>query len=55
MTVLASPISGHEFPQMLKKWRKQRRVSQLDFSLDACISQKHLSFLESGRLGLAAR
>jgi transcriptional regulator with XRE-family HTH domain len=49
MTILASPVSEHEFPQMLKKWRKQRRVSQLDFSLDAGISQKHLSFLESGR------
>lgn len=47
--MLASPVSEHEFPQMLKKWRKQRRVSQLDFSLDAGISQKHLSFLESGR------
>jgi transcriptional regulator with XRE-family HTH domain len=49
MTMLISPASEHEFPQLLKKWRKQRRLSQLDFSLDAGISQKHLSFLESGR------
>jgi transcriptional regulator with XRE-family HTH domain len=49
MTVIDSVNHEHEFPHMLKRWRKQRRVSQLDFSLDAGISQKHLSFLESGR------
>lgn len=49
MSVVESQLGANEFSQMLKKWRKQRRVSQLDFSLDAGISQKHLSFLESGR------
>lgn len=33
----------------IREWRKRRRLSQLDFSLEAEISQKHLSFIESGR------
>ena len=49
MSVVDASHSTLDFPNMLKKWRKMKRVSQLDFSLDAGISQKHLSFLESGR------
>lgn len=37
------------FGQHLRWWREFRRRSQLDFSLDAEISQRHLSFLETGR------
>lgn len=37
------------FGACLREWRKRRRMSQLDFALEAEISQKHLSFLESGR------
>lgn len=37
------------FSAALKKWRKFRKFSQLDLSLEAGISQRHLSFLESGR------
>lgn len=33
----------------LRTWRHRRRMSQLDFALQAEISQRHLSFLESGR------
>ncbi len=33
----------------LREWRRRRRRSQLDLSLDAEISQRHLSFVESGR------
>lgn len=33
----------------LRVWRQRRRMSQLDFALEAEISQRHLSFLESGR------
>jgi transcriptional regulator with XRE-family HTH domain len=33
----------------IREWRKRRRLSQLDFALEAEISQKHLSFIESGR------
>ncbi len=33
----------------LRAWRQRRRMSQLDLALEAEISQKHLSFVESGR------
>jgi transcriptional regulator with XRE-family HTH domain len=33
----------------IRNWRNRRRLSQLDFALDVDISQKHLSFMESGR------
>ena len=34
---------------LIRDWRQLRRQSQLDLALDAEISQKHLSFIESGR------
>jgi len=34
---------------LMKAWREQRRLSQLDLASEARISQKHLSFIESGR------
>ncbi|CAN5364519.1 helix-turn-helix transcriptional regulator [soil metagenome] len=34
---------------MLRDWRQRRRLSQLDLSVDADISTRHLSFLETGR------
>lgn len=37
------------FGALLKSWRNTRRYSQLDLALEAGISQRHLSFLESGR------
>jgi transcriptional regulator with XRE-family HTH domain len=33
----------------LREWRQRRRMSQLDLALEAEISQRHLSFIESGR------
>lgn len=33
----------------LKKWRTHRRQSQMDLALDAEISPRHLSFVETGR------
>jgi transcriptional regulator with XRE-family HTH domain len=33
----------------LREWRQRRRMSQLDLALEADISQRHLSFIESGR------
>ena len=35
--------------QLIRDWRHLRRLSQLDLALEAEISQKHLSFVESGR------
>lgn len=37
------------FGPLLKSWRVRRRLSQLDLALDAGMSQRHLSFLETGR------
>jgi len=37
------------FPGFLRNWRKRRRMSQLDLSLSAGMSQRHVSFLETGR------
>jgi transcriptional regulator with XRE-family HTH domain len=34
---------------LLRGWRKIRKFSQLNLSLEASISQRHLSFLESGK------
>lgn len=37
------------FPHLLRLWRQKRRLSQLALALDSGVSQRHLSFLESGR------
>ena len=34
---------------LLREWRKRRHHSQLSLALEAGISQRHLSFVESGR------
>jgi transcriptional regulator with XRE-family HTH domain len=33
----------------LREWRQRRRLSQLELAMDANISSRHLSFLETGR------
>ena len=37
------------FPLLLKTWRQKRRLSQLGLALSSGVSQRHVSFLESGR------
>jgi transcriptional regulator with XRE-family HTH domain len=39
----------HALGDFLRYWRRQRGKSQLDLSLDAGVSQRHISFVESGR------
>lgn len=34
---------------LIREWRQRRRMSQLDLALEAEISQRHLSFIESAR------
>ena len=34
---------------MVRSWRELRHLSQLDLAVEADVSQKHLSFIESGR------
>ena len=36
-------------PALLKQWRAQRALSQLDLALAADVSARHISFLETGR------
>src|ERR1700727_1772562 len=42
-------VKGNDLGNLLRHWRHQRGKSQLDLSLDTGISQRHLSFVESGR------
>jgi transcriptional regulator with XRE-family HTH domain len=42
-------ILTHSFGILLKQWRAQRGFSQLELSLTSQVSQRHISFLESGR------
>jgi transcriptional regulator with XRE-family HTH domain len=37
------------FGDMMKRWRTSRRLSQLDLALEAQVSARHLSFIETGR------
>ena len=34
---------------LLREWRQRRRLSQLDLALEAGVSARHLSFVETGR------
>jgi len=34
---------------LLREWRQRRRISQLDLAIEADISARHLSFVETGR------
>lgn len=38
-----------EVGPLLREWRQRRRTSQLELALDAGISARHLSFVETGR------
>ena len=37
------------FGRLLREWRSRRRVSQLDLALEAGVSSRHVSFIETGR------
>jgi transcriptional regulator with XRE-family HTH domain len=40
---------ANAFGSALKEWRGRRRVSQLELSLSANVSARHIAFLETGR------
>ncbi|WP_067488756.1 helix-turn-helix domain-containing protein [Actinomadura hibisca] len=42
-------MTAEEFPGALRGARRRRRLSQLDLALRAGTTQRHLSFIESGR------
>src|SRR5512134_2571210 len=46
MVVESSPSS---VGALLKQWRERRRMSQLALAIEAAVSSRHLSFVETGR------
>jgi transcriptional regulator with XRE-family HTH domain len=44
-----SAVQPQAVGNLLREWRQRRRLSQLDLALEADISTRHLSFLETGR------
>ena len=47
MTIAAPQV--RPVGQLLREWRERRRLSQLELSIQAEISTRHLSFVETGR------
>lgn len=45
MAATSTPAVG----ELLRDWRRRRRLSQLDLSIEAAVSSRHLSFVETGR------
>jgi len=43
------PAAPLPFGAHLRRWRQHRRLSQQDLAEEACISTRHLSFVETGR------
>lgn len=44
-----SATAGSDVGGLLREWRERRRLSQLELSLRADVSTRHLSFVETGR------
>src|SRR5690349_20498896 len=40
---------GRQVGELLRAWRRRRSLSQLELALDAAVSSRHVSFLETGR------
>lgn len=45
----ATAAEAQSFGALLRRWRESRRVSQLELSLEAGVSARHISFMETGR------
>ena len=46
---MATASASLDVGSVLRKWRERRRLTQLELALDAGISTRHLSFVETGR------
>lgn len=46
---MTKPLDQQSFGDQLRIWRQRRHMSQLDLALEAEISARHLSFVETGR------
>jgi transcriptional regulator with XRE-family HTH domain len=47
--VLSPPARPLGVGPLLRRWRDQRRLSQMELALEADVSTRHLSFVETGR------
>jgi transcriptional regulator with XRE-family HTH domain len=48
-TSLAAHPGQQTVGDLLRAWRRRRSLSQLELALDAAVSSRHVSFLETGR------
>jgi transcriptional regulator with XRE-family HTH domain len=46
---MATAISEQHVGPLLREWRERRRLSQLELALEAGVSARHVSFVETGR------
>ncbi|MEZ0364536.1 helix-turn-helix domain-containing protein [Mycobacterium sp. pUA109] len=46
---MATTGSAPQVGPLLREWRQRRRLTQLELALDAGVSARHLSFVETGR------
>jgi transcriptional regulator with XRE-family HTH domain len=49
VAVLSPPSPPLGVGPLLRRWRDQRRLSQMELALEAEVSTRHLSFVETGR------
>lgn len=49
MTLSTTLDPGPTFGTLMRQWRLRRRLSQLDLALEADVSARHVSFIETGR------
>src|SRR2546429_1489866 len=46
---MATAMSKPQVGPLVRQWRERRRLSQLELALEAGVSARHLSFVETGR------
>jgi transcriptional regulator with XRE-family HTH domain len=49
VAVMTDVIERPRVGPLLREWRRRRRMSQFDLALEAGVSARHLSFVETGR------
>jgi transcriptional regulator with XRE-family HTH domain len=46
---MVATVADNRIGHLLRDWRQRRRMSQMELALDAGVSARHLSFVETGR------
>jgi transcriptional regulator with XRE-family HTH domain len=47
--VTSAGLQTPAFGSLMREWRQRRRISQLDLAIEADVSARHVSFIETGR------